>query len=186
MTFAKNTFLQFILVFAFVFLICYFGALFITGVAIKGGMYSPFVEKYFNLSAWLRSSLIAGTKLFVSFFGIETIRTDDYVLSIPKANGIRIVYSCLGFGVMSFWTAYIIATSAKKVKKIQWLFIGLLLIWVINVLRISMVLLAGYKGWKFPFGLDHHTWFNIIAYVAIFMMMYFFEKNIKKSNLDEG
>jgi exosortase/archaeosortase family protein len=186
MTFAKNSFLQFILVFAAVFLICYFGALFITGLAVPGGMYSPFVEKYFNLSAWLRSSLIGGTKLFVAFFNIETIRTSDYVLSIPGYNGIRIVYSCLGFGVMSFWTAYIIATAAKKIKKISWLIIGLLLIWIINVIRISMVLLAGYKGWKFPLGLDHHTWFNIIAYLAIFIMMYFFEKNIKKSNLHEG
>ena len=181
MIFPKNTFLKFIVVFAPVFLICYFGALFITGVAIKGGFYSPFVEKYFNLSVWLRTSLIEGTKLFVSFFSIETIRTSEYVLRIPKGNGIRIVYSCLGFGVMSFWTAYIIATAADKLKKTRWLFTGLLLIWIINILRISMVIIAGKKGWKFPLGLDHHAWFNIIAYLTIFMMMYLFEKNIKKS-----
>ncbi len=186
MTFPKNTFLKFILVFVSVFLICYFGALFITGIAIKGGFYSSFVEKYFNLSAWLRTSLIAGTKLFVSFFNIETIRTSEYILRIPNANGIKIVYSCLGFAVMSFWTAYIIATAADKQKKIRWLFIGLLLIWIINVLRISMVIIAGRKEWKFPLGLDHHSWFNIIAYLAIFIMMYLFEKNIKKSYLHES
>ena len=186
MIFEKNTFLQFILIFVSVFLLCYFGALFLNGLAIPGGIYSPFVEKYLNLSALLRTSIIAGTKLFVSFFNIETIRINDYVLRIPNANGIRLVYSCLGFGVMSFWIAYIFATAAKKVKKICWLFSGLLLIWIINVLRISMVLIAGNKGWRFPFGLDHHTWFNIIAYLAIFMMMFFFEKNIKKSYLHEG
>lgn len=186
MIFAKQTFLRFVLVFAFVFFICYYGALFITGLAIQGGMYSPIVEKYFNLAAWLRTSLIIGTKLFVSFFNIETVRTDEYVLRIPNANGIRIVYSCLGFGVMAFWTAYIVATAAKMLQKIRWLFIGLLLIWIINVVRISMVLVAGYKGWKFPLGFDHHTWFNIIAYLAIFLMMFLFENNIKKSQLHEG
>ena len=186
MTFAKNTFPQFILVFVLIFLLCYFGTLFITGLAIPGGIYSPFAETYFNLAAWLRTSLIEGTKLFVAFFKIETVRTNEYVLRIPQANGIRIVYSCLGFGVMSFWTAYIIATTAKKIKKIVWLFIGLLLIWIINVVRISMVLIAGKKGWKFPLGLDHHTWFNIIAYLAIFLMMFLFEKNIKKSYLHDN
>lgn len=186
MSFAKNTFVPFVLVFAIVFLLCYFGSLFITGLAIPGGMYSSFVEKYLNLAAWLRTALIEGTKILVSFFNLKAVRMDDYVLRIPQANGIRIVYSCLGFGVMSFWTAYIIATAATKAKKILWLFSGLLLIWIINVVRISMVLIAGNKGWKFLLGLDHHTWFNIIAYLAIFMMMYFFEKNIKKSYLHEG
>ena len=182
----KHPFIRFVLVFAIVFLICYYGALFMTGLAVPGGMYSAFVEKYFDLAAWLRTSLIAGTKLFVAMFNIETVRTNDYVLRVPGANGIKIVYSCLGFGVMSFWTAYIVATAAEKIKKITWLFIGLLLIWILNVVRISMVLIAGNKGWKFPLGLDHHTWFNIVAYLVLFIMMYLFEKNIKKNNWYEG
>ena len=186
MIFAKQAFLRFVLVFASVFLVCYYGALFITGLAIPGKLYSPLVEKYLNLAAWLRTSLILGTKFFVSFFNIETVRIDEYVLRIPNANGIRIVYSCLGFGIMSFWTAYIFATAAKMVKKIMWFFIGLLLIWTINVVRISIVLIAGYKGWKFPLRLDHHIWFNIIAYLVIFLMMLLFEKNIKRTYLHEG
>ena len=185
MTFIKNSFTKFLLVFAITFICCYYGALILTGISVKGGLYSPFIEQYFNIASWLRSSLIAATKLFVSFFNIDAVRTSEYVLRVPAANGIKIVYSCLGFGVLSFWIAYIIAASAKKSKKIIWLFVGLLLIWLINVGRISMVLLAGNRGWKFPLGLDHHTWFNIVAYLAIFTMMFFFEKSIKKSNLYE-
>lgn len=186
MTFTKNSFTHFLIVFAAIFIFCYFGALFITGVSIKGGLYSPFIEQYFNLSAWLRSSLIVATKFFVSIFNIQAVRTSDYVLRVPTANGIRIVYSCLGFGVMSFWIAYIVATAAKIKKKIIWLIVGLFLIWFINVSRISMVLISGNRGWKFPLGLDHHTWFNIVAYLAIFTMMFFFEKSIKKTYLNEG
>ena len=176
----KYNFIQFLLVFALVFLLCYFSALFITGLTVEGGFYSSFIAKYFDVASWLRTSLISGTKIVVSLFNIETVRTSDYILRIPNANGIKIVYSCLGFGVMSFWVAYIIATVAPRRKKILWFFIGLLIIWFINVIRLSMVLLAGNKGWRFPFGWDHHSWFNIIAYLFIFTMMYFFEKNIKK------
>ena len=179
MILSNKAFIQFLVTFILVFLFCYYGALAITGLAAPGGLYSSFVNKYLNVADWLRDSLIFGTQNIVSLFSIETKRVSDYELRIPFANGIKIVYSCLGFGVMSFWTAYIIATKALTTKKFTWLFVGLLLLWIINVLRISMVLLAGNKGWKFPFGWDHHTWFNIIAYLFIFTMMYFFERNIK-------
>lgn len=183
MILTDKKFIRFLLVFGATFLFCYFTAQFITGLAIQGGLYSSFVEKYLNVASWLRSSLILATKWIVGFWGITAVRTDEYVLRIPNANGIRIVYSCLGFGVMSFWIAYITATTALLKSKIKWLLMGLLLIWIINVARISLVLVSGNKGLKFPFGWDHHTWFNIVAYCSIFAMMYFFEKEIKKIDL---
>jgi exosortase/archaeosortase family protein len=178
--FSEKKFIRFVVIFISIFLVCYYGTLFLTGIAVPGGTYSPFVEKYFNIAAWLRSSLILGAKAFLSLLGTETIRTDDYVLRAVGGRGIRIVYACLGFGVMSFWFAYIVANIASIQKKIIWVCGGLLFLWVINVVRISLVLLAGNKGWHFPFGWDHHTWFNIVAYLTIFAMIYFFEKSLKK------
>ncbi len=186
MILTDKRFIRFLIVFAATFLFFYFSIQFITGLAVKGGLYSAFIEQYFDVAGWLRSSLILFTKWLVAFFGYNTIRVDEYVLRIPNANGIRIVYSCLGIGVMSFWIAYTVATVAKKSTKIKWLIGGLLLIWLINVARISMVLVSGNKGWKFPFGWDHHTWFNIVAYCAIFAMMYFFEKVLKKIHTNES
>jgi exosortase/archaeosortase family protein len=186
MIFTNIRFVRFLLIFTITFLFFYYTAQFITGLAVPGGLYSPFVEKYFNVAAWQRSSLILSTKWFVGLFNFETIRINEYVLRIKNSNGIRLVYSCLGFGVMSFWIAYITASAAKIKIKIKWLLGGLFLIWIINVLRISMVLVASYKGWKYPLGLDHHTWFNIVAYFTIFAMMYFFENNTKKNYLHEG
>ena len=184
MVIRNKFFLRFLVTFTIVFLFCYYGALFITGLAAPGGMYSSFIDTYVNIADWLRNSLIFGTQKIVSIFNIQTIRITDYELRIPFANGIKIVYSCLGFGVMSFWTAYIVATDALKSKKVLWLFVGLILLWIINIFRISMVLIAGNKGWKFPLGMDHHTWFNIAAYLFIFTMMYFFERSIKKNSIE--
>ena len=186
MLLTDKTFIRFLIVFAATFLFLYFTAQFLTGLAVPGGMYSSFVQKYFNVAGWLRSSLILTTKWVVALFGLHTFRVDDYVLRIPNANGIRIVYACLGIGVMSFWIAYIVATKAALKNKIKWFFGGLILIWIINVARITMVLISGNKGWKFPFGWDHHTWFNMVAYCAILSMMYFFEMQIKKQNLHGG
>jgi exosortase/archaeosortase family protein len=180
--FAEKKFIRFVAIFIAVFLMCYYGTLFLTGLAVPGGSYSPFVEKYFNISHWLRSSLILSSKAFLSLLGTETIRTDEYVLRAIGGRGVRIVYACLGFGVMSFWFAYIVANISSLQKKIIWIIGGLFFLWLINVVRISLVLLAGNKGWHFPFGWDHHTWFNIVAYLAIFAMIYFFEKRLKNKN----
>jgi hypothetical protein len=40
----------------------------------------------------------------------------------------------------------------------------------------SGVLVAINRQWAMPLGIDHHTWFNIFAYGAIFGLMFFFEK----------
>jgi exosortase/archaeosortase family protein len=180
--FLKNSFFRFCFIFGATFLLLYFGLKFITGLTVPGGMHSSFVEKYFNIAGWFRSFLINASKWVLSTLGTETIRIDDYVLRAVNGRGIRIVYACLGFAVLSFWAAYIIATKTIFTKKVFWLFGGLAIICIINILRISLVLLAGNNGWQFPFGWDHHTWFNIIAYLVIFVMMFFFEKNIKKSS----
>ena len=130
---------------------------------------------------------IQGAKLFMNLFGTRAFRESEYVLRATEGKGIRIVYGCLGFGVMSFWAAYIAATFAALSKKIWWFFGGLFLLWLINVARLSLVLQAGVSGWHFPLGLDHHTWFNITAYLAIFVMMYFFERSIKiKHDVHDG
>lgn len=179
MNFNNKKFVRFLIIFFVVFVVCYYGLQFITGLAVDGGLYSPFVEKHINVGAWIRTALINSCKYFLSIFGIETIRTNEYVIQMVGGRGVRIVYGCLGFGVMSFWIAYVIATVAKTQKKVAWLFAGLLLLWFINIIRISLVLVSTNKGWDFPFGWDHHLWFNIIAYAAIFTMMYFFEKSIK-------
>lgn len=175
----KN-FLRFVIIFAAVFLLFYYGASFLTGLAVPGGMYSPFAEKYLNVSAWLRDSLLYGSKEFLSLIGTETYRANEYVLRAVGGRGIRIVYSCLGFGVMSFWIAYMAATPGRLKIKWAWLAGGLILIWFINVLRLSAVLEGANKGWKFPLGWGHHTWFNIVSYLFIFMMIYFYHRNTDK------
>jgi exosortase/archaeosortase family protein len=177
----ENKFIRFTLVFISVFLFCYYAAQFITGLAVPGGSYSSFVAKYFDIAGWLRSSLILSTQFLLSMFGTETERLDAYLLRAVNGRGIKIVYACLGFAVMSFWVAYITASFIAIKQKLFWLFGGLFFLWALNVVRISLVLLAGNKGWQFPFGWDHHTWFNIIAYLFILVMIFFVEKSIKNT-----
>jgi exosortase/archaeosortase family protein len=165
-------FLRFLAVFFGIFLLLYFGALWLSGLAVPGGSYSSFVDHYLDIAAWMRSALIGSAKWFLSFWGTATFREDEYILRSDSGKAIRLVYSCLGFGVMSFWAAYAIASAGSIKRKAAWLFGGLLLIFLINALRIALVLQAAEKGKRFPFGWDHHTWFNITAYFLILLLIF--------------
>lgn len=163
------------------FCLFYFGTLAVIGLSTPENQYSKFVADYLNFINPLRASLLYGAKGFLSLTGTSTFFSDTYTLKMQSGEGVRMVYSCIGYGVMSFWTAFIVANNGSWQKKMKWSIGGLIALWSINVLRIGLLLLATNKHWPVPFGWDHHTWFNIFAYATIFGMIYFYDRSFKKN-----
>jgi exosortase/archaeosortase family protein len=76
--------------------------------------------------------------------------------------------------------AFVVANKGRWVKKLIWVVGGLLALWFINTVRITLVLVAINKGWPMPLGIDHHTWFNICAYLLIFLMIWLYDRSFKR------
>ncbi|MEO7801789.1 MAG: hypothetical protein ABIR81_07305 [Ginsengibacter sp.] len=148
------------------------------GLCAPGKYYSAFADHYLNYIDLLRSSLLNTAKILTGIFGFDTYFVNEYTLRVVNGSGIKMIYSCLGIGVMSFWTAFIIANNEKAGNKLKWLIIGLIMLWTINVLRITFLLIANNKHWPIPF-FDHHTWFNFLAYGLIFLLMWLYDKHHK-------
>ncbi|MEO7443904.1 MAG: exosortase/archaeosortase family protein [Ferruginibacter sp.] len=162
-------FKQFVIRFLFLFAVFYGGFQCWIALTSPGGLYSSWVHHYFDGITLWRNVLLWSSKQTLAIAGMETEYRSDYVLASPGGGGIKLVYSCLAFGVMSFWAAYILAMQAGGRRKILWLAGGLAGIYVINVLRLSLVLWYLNHQASFPW-FDHHTWFNIAAYIFIFGM----------------
>jgi len=178
--FSNRRILIYIAKFIGAFCVLYFGTLAIEGLASpEGKYYSAFIDKYFDYVSWLRSSLTYGSKLMVSVFGYPTELLSPTVLQIKGGRGVNIGYDCLGYGVISFWIAFVFANSGSWKRKLAWMLSGALVLWIINVLRISLVLVAVNRNWKFPLGWDHHDWFNIVSYLAIFTMIWVYDKGTR-------
>src|ERR1035437_3397217 len=175
----NKEYIFFIIKFIGIFCILYFGTIAVIGLSVPAGCYSPFIAKHLNYIDWLRTSLLYTSKELLSLIGYKTFLADKYDLIMKNGPGIRMVYSCIGYGVMSFWAAFVLANKGSWIKKIKWLIAGWLVIWVINVLRISILVIAVNKNWQMPLGLDHHTWFNIAAYILIFILIYFYDRSSK-------
>lgn len=177
-SYPKKELIVYLLKFGGTFVFLYFGTLGIIGLSTPENNHSPFVADYLNYVDLLRLFLLKGAKLALSLFGYTSNLEGSYVLRLSEGTGIRMVYSCIGYGVMSFWTAFVIANKGKFGKKSVWIIGGLLVLSFINILRICILLVAGAKKAALPFGWDHHTFFNIAAYAAIFSMIYFYDRSL--------
>lgn len=168
--------------FAF-FSLFYFGTQFWIGITSKGNFYIAFCDEYLNYIKWLRLSILKAAGIFCSWFGYQT--NIENTISLRVVNGdvngykVNMVYSCIGIGIFSSWAAFALAYSTNLKRKTIWLFGGLLAIWLINSIRMAILLIwlnktRNTKG----FG-HHHTVFNIIAYTIVIILIYFYSKEKK-------
>jgi len=163
-----------------VFSFLYLGTLFIEGCGSSEGIfYFPWIKAHLYYQDLLRDGLLKTADLALRLFGYNTYRHSLYVLRIGQ-SGIQLNDACLAYGLMSFWIAFCVADQTSIIKKIQWIGLGLFLLNVINVCRICLILLAGYHGWAELPNFDHHSLFNIAAYLLIFTLIFFYSKDIKK------
>lgn len=158
-----------------IFCFFYLGTLFVEGSGAPGGsIYFPWIHAHFYYQDVLRDVILNISDTVLGWMGYTTNRVSLYVLRIDKA-AISLNNGCLGYGLMSFWIA-----DLYLCKKIKWLFIGLFLLNFINVVRVCLILLAGYHKWSSFSGLDHHSLFNIAAYILIFILLFFYSKDLKR------
>ena len=140
--------------------------------------FMPFVFEHLNIVKGYRNFLLQGSKYFVESFGYTTNIHDDYFIKINNKNQVQIVYSCLGFGVISFWISFILSNVGSYLFKFLWLVGGIIILSFLNILRLSLILIWNY--WNYPplFPIDHHTTFNIFSYILIFLLMLGYLKSL--------
>src|SRR5829696_8036784 len=122
--FLSKAYLVYILKFGGLFSLFYFGTLIIIGLSSKENIYSPFVENYLDFVTPLRRSLLSGSAILLRLFGYSPTFSDEYTLGLNGGLAVRMVYSCVGYGVLSFWGAFILANHGSITKKLTWLVSG--------------------------------------------------------------
>ena len=169
----SNAPLKFILVFAVLFPAFYYFNLFYFGITAPGNHYSPFIADHLNYISGLRWLLLKCSAQILTWMGF-TVLTNQYELLVAGRGVIVLVYSCLGLGVISFFTAFVLAYPVKLKSKITFLIGGILGVEILNVIRFVLLSLF----WKRNENriIDHHTIFNIIVYVIIATTLYFWVK----------
>ena len=154
------------------FLFYYFNILFY-GLTTPGGHYIPLLANYLNYIQVLRWVLLTASSLLLKLLGFSVI-TNNYGLLVAGRGSILVVYSCLGLGVSSIFSAFVLVYPKPLKAKISFIFAGILSIEILNILR--FVLLALFWNKTDNRIIDHHAVFNIIIYILIAISLNFWVK----------
>ena len=172
---------RFVVVFLGLFIVFYgFNELFI-GLVAPGGAYSPYLDQHWNYIDVWREFYIGSTAKVLTAMGYKVF-TNDTRLIVEHHAGIRLIYTCLGYGVMSFFAAFVIAFPKAIKSKIIFLILGLIGIQALNIVRFILLSLY-WKEYRLHFGsIDHHTIFNVCIYIIIIISIYFWTNTSVKKN----
>lgn len=158
------------------------GNLFMHSVMTPGSkFYNAYIADHFNYIQGLKTALIVPAVWIIKAFGFYAIYNEMDVMVVAGPY-LRINYSCLGLGVMSFLAAFVLAFPASWKSTLKMLVTGILMIYVLNILRIAGlgILMAIFKSQRNNFTY-HHEIFNIIVYIFVFTLLYFWIKRNNKS-----
>ncbi len=143
-------------------------------------MYSPFLDAHLNIIKWLTGFLTGAARFFLEALNYTVYQKNYSSLRLGHTGGINVNPTCLGWGVMSFWVAFVFANSGGLKHKFKWMLIGIVSICILNITRIILIALATHLHWQTISSLDHHLTFNIFSYGCIFILMYWYTSNQKK------
>ncbi|TKK68215.1 exosortase/archaeosortase family protein [Ilyomonas limi] len=152
------------------------------GVTVPGGkIYFPVLAHYFDVVSWFAALLAHGAGALLTLLGYAVKYTYPARLSFATGGGgVSIGYSCLGVQIMAFWIAFVTAHTAAAWYKMKWMAGGVAAIVLLNMMRIALVSLATHNHYISILPFDHHTCFNICAYIVVFILLYYFIRSNNK------
>ncbi|MFD1628589.1 exosortase/archaeosortase family protein [Pseudopedobacter beijingensis] len=166
--------IKFLILLIGTYLVVYGFCQFWIGVCAPGGLYWPFADQYLNFIKWYRELLIWLAVKIADIFDLQTLSNSTQMRIIGK-GGVNIVYSCVGYGILSALTAIGIAIPKKSVKqKVYFILIGFFVFTVLNSLRIFLI--AYYMKEAKKLSVDHHDLFNYFCYVLLMLGVYWWSR----------
>jgi exosortase/archaeosortase family protein len=150
-------------------------------VSPEGTHYSAFLDHYLNYISWVRQSIMYVSNFIAHLSGTNSYISGPQMMKLGKDIEVEIWLPCLGFGVMSFWISFIVNNTGTFKAKVTWAIGGIASIWLINCLRIALLLISIDRGWPQNTIIDHHTLFNLAAYICIVGLMYSYSQYNKNT-----
>lgn len=126
---------------------------------------------------WMAKHVAHVTEGILQILGFNISLKPDNVLSFPNGNGIQIIWACTGLKQAFIFTCIIAFSLGTWKKKIWFIPLGLLVIYLFNMFRIAFIAgcMENHPNW---FEFLHLYAFKYIFYGLIFLIWVFWEEKI--------
>ena len=180
--------IKFVVVLFVLYIIFSQGNLFINSIMSPSGrFYNASIAEKFNYIQGLKTIIIVPSTWLIHLFGFYTVHNEMDIM-VVKGPYLRVNYSCLGLGVMSFLAAFVFAFPIKWRATWPMLIFGIISIYILNVIRIAgLGILFGTFHSQRNYFKYHHEIFNVLVYIIIFILLYIWiKRNIKDVKTSEN
>ena len=124
--------------------------------------------------------ILVHTSYLLELFSYDTeIIAGDRLVRIVDTVGVSVGEPCIGYGVITFFIALIVSFPGPWSKKIWFIPLGVLVIYLANLSRISLLAVSvQYDGslWE----LNHKFLFKIVVYGIVFLLWSRWVKMVKQ------
>jgi exosortase/archaeosortase family protein len=169
--------LKFMCKFLGLFLVFYYSNVAFISLSSPGGFHIPYLETQLNYIDSIRNFYISTASFILVNLGFR-VSTSSMSLSVADHSGFRLVYSCLGYGIISCFTAFTLAIPKPFKSRHLFLLVGVALIVLLNIFRLVFISIY-YKAEFRLFTLDHHTLYNSLTYGVLLLFSFLWLKTLK-------
>ena len=132
------------------------------------GFYELWLLPNGRLDHWVALRVIDGSALMVNVLGFE-VWIQERVVGIVGNSGILMVDGCTGISAIGLFLGFIWSFPGQNKSRLLFSIFGIAVIYIVNILRISMLILMQELAPQF-FDFTHDYSTTVIFYVIIFFL----------------
>src|SRR4028119_652956 len=83
------------------------------GLVAPGGLYSSFIDNYFNYITLIKASVLQTASVMANAFGVSSHLPDHSTIKIDGSGELHMAWACCGLEIMSFWAAFTLADTTS-------------------------------------------------------------------------
>ena len=129
-------------------------------------LYYGFIIPDGRLNKFLTDTVISGTTLGLRMLGYETSGENKMIL-IDNQPVVLVADACNGLELFALYIGFLICFPGKLKYKLVFIPLGVVMIYVVNVLR-EIVLALNYKFFQETFDFNHKYTYVFIVYLFVF------------------
>ncbi|HKJ30834.1 MAG TPA: archaeosortase/exosortase family protein [Balneolales bacterium] len=134
-------------------------------------LYNIILSPSGHLDAWLEHKLVTTGAGMLRLFGYSVF-TYANVLGIQHMSGIQVATGCNGLSAIGLFLGFIIAYPGDTKKRLMFIPLGCMMLYLSNVLRLCLLTLTQYYQ-PAAFDFMHHYAGDIFFYLVIFLLWLF-------------
>ena len=141
-------------------------------------IYELWLHPMGKLDIWVIKRTLNLSLASLKGIGFHTFTGSDRLIGIDGTNGLWMGDNCDSIELCALFAGFIIAFPGAWIKKLWYIPLGIIIIFLLNVLRVDMLaIIQKYLSYKW-LEFNHTYTFTVIVYAFIFLLWFYWVKKL--------